>query len=119
MKFPAQSILLIATRHIGDVLLTTPLLRSLRLAYPDARIDALVYHWTAGILDGNPDVNNLITVNQNPRFPEYAALVKQIFRNYDLVQFIFVFTHEFFYVHWEFIQGVNQSYCVAHLIGYT
>jgi heptosyltransferase-3 len=84
MKFPAQSILLIATRHIGDVLLTTPLLRSLRLAYPGARIDALVYNWTEGILDGNPDVNNVITVNQNPTFSEYAALVKRIFRRYDL-----------------------------------
>jgi len=84
MKFPAQSILLISTRHIGDLLLTTPLLRSLRLAYPDARIDALVYNWTAGVLDGNPDVSNVITVNQDPRFSEYAALVKKIFRRYDL-----------------------------------
>jgi heptosyltransferase-3 len=84
MKFPAQSILLIATRHIGDVLLTTPLLRSLRLAYPDARIDALVYNWTAGILDGNPDLNHVITVNQDPPFSEYAGLVKKIFRHYDL-----------------------------------
>ncbi|MCU0596378.1 MAG: glycosyltransferase family 9 protein [Desulfobacterota bacterium] len=84
MKFPAQSILLIATRHIGDVLLTTPLLRSLRLAYPTARIDALAYTWTAGILDGNPDVNTVITVNQDPPFLEYAALVKKIFRRYDL-----------------------------------
>jgi lipopolysaccharide heptosyltransferase III len=84
MKFPAQNILLIATRHIGDVLLTTPLLRSLRFAYPDARIDALVYRWTAGILDGNPDVNRLITVNQDPRLPEYARLVKNMLRSYDL-----------------------------------
>jgi len=84
MKFPAQRILLIATRHIGDVLLTTPLLRSLRLAYPDARIDALVYNWTAGILDGNPDVNTVITVNQDPPFSEYAGLVRKIFRRYDL-----------------------------------
>ena len=84
MKFPAQSILLIATRHIGDVLLTTPLLRSLRVAYPDARIDMLVYNWTADVLDGNPDVNNVISVNQDPRFSEYAALIKKIFRHYDL-----------------------------------
>jgi heptosyltransferase-3 len=84
MKFPAQNILLIATRHIGDVLLTTPLLRSLRSAYPDARMDTLVYRWTAGVLDGNPDVNHVITVNQDPRLPEYAGLVKKIFRHYDL-----------------------------------
>ena len=84
MKFPAQNILLIGTRHIGDVLLNTPLLRSLRFADPDARIDALVYRWTAGILEGNPDVNRLITVNQDPRLPEYARLVKTILRFYDL-----------------------------------
>jgi heptosyltransferase III len=84
MKFPAQNILLIATRHIGDVLLTTPLLRSLRFAYPNASIDTLVYGWTADVLDGNPDVNTVIPVNQGPRFPEYAALVKKIFRHYDL-----------------------------------
>jgi heptosyltransferase-3 len=84
MKFPAQNILLIATRHIGDVLLTTPLLRSLRFAYPNACIDTLVYRWTADVLDGNPDVNKVITVNQDLRFPEYAALVKNIFRRYDL-----------------------------------
>jgi lipopolysaccharide heptosyltransferase III len=84
MIFPAQNILVIATRHIGDVLLTTPLLRSLRFAYPDAHIDTLVYGWTADILNGNPDVNNVIMVNQNPGLPEYAALVKKIFRHYDL-----------------------------------
>ena len=84
MKFLAQNILLIATRHIGDVLLTTPLLRSLRSAYPGACIDALVNDWTADILDGNPDVNNVIRVNQDPRFPEYAALARKIFRHYDL-----------------------------------
>lgn len=84
MKFPAQSLLLITTRHIGDVLLTTPLLRSLRMAYPMARIDALVYTWTAEILEGNPDVNHVITVNQDPPFSEYVGLVKRIFRQYDL-----------------------------------
>src|SRR3954454_9945002 len=47
-------ILVIALRRIGDVLLTTPLIRSLRRAYADARIDVLVFADTAGILDGNP-----------------------------------------------------------------
>jgi len=107
MKFPAQSILVIATRHIGDVLLTTPLLRSLRFACPDARIDALVYHWTAGILDGNPDVNNLITVNQDPRFPEYTALVKKIFRRYDLGVSTLTSDRPILYTFWAAPQRVS------------
>jgi heptosyltransferase-3 len=84
MRFPAEKILLIVTRQIGDVLLTTPLLRSLRLAYQNALIDVLVYKGTEGILRDNPDVSNLITVSKNPSIREYASLVSRIFRRYDL-----------------------------------
>ena len=112
MKFPAQSILLIATRHIGDVLLTTPLLRSLRLAYPTARIDAIVYNWTAGILDGNPDLNHVITVNQDPPFSEYAALVKRIFRRYDLAVSTLTSDRPILHAFWA--AGKRVSCAVAH-----
>jgi heptosyltransferase-3 len=52
-KFPANKILLIATRQIGDVLLVTPLLRSLRHAYRDAVIDVLVYDNKGGMLESS------------------------------------------------------------------
>ncbi len=84
MKIKANKILVIATRRIGDVLLVTPLLRSLRNAYPNAQIDMLVYKNTAAILEGNPDYNNLIPVSERPKFKEYQSLFKQIFRRYDL-----------------------------------
>ncbi|MDM8558606.1 glycosyltransferase family 9 protein [Candidatus Parabeggiatoa sp. HSG14] len=83
-KFSAHKILLIATRQIGDVLLATPLLRSLRQAYPDAVIDVLVYKNKGGILEGNPDCNTLISVAEHPNFNEYKTLLKQIFQSYDL-----------------------------------
>ncbi|MDM8566032.1 glycosyltransferase family 9 protein [Candidatus Halobeggiatoa sp. HSG11] len=79
-----KKILLIATRQIGDVLLVTPLLRSLRYAYPQATIDILVNKGKGEILIGNPDYNNLISVTEHPDFAEYKVLFKQIFRNYDL-----------------------------------
>jgi heptosyltransferase-3 len=84
MRFPAEKILVIVTRRIGDVLLTTPLLRSLRLAYRNALIDVLVYVGTEGVLAGNPDVSNVITVSKHPNIREYASLVSRIFRRYDL-----------------------------------
>jgi len=84
MKFPAEKILMVVTRQIGDVLLATPVLRSLRLAYGDALVDVLVYKGTEGILQGNPDVNNLITVSKDPGLREYASLVTRILRRYDL-----------------------------------
>ena len=79
-----KKILLIATRQIGDVLLVTPLLRSLRKAYPKAIIDILVYKNKGEILVGNPDYDNLLSIVEHPNFTEYKVLLKQIFNNYDL-----------------------------------
>jgi heptosyltransferase-3 len=53
-------ILVISLRRIGDLLLTTPLIRSLRRAWPNAEIDVLVFANTAGIVEGNPDINRAI-----------------------------------------------------------
>jgi len=64
MNFKANKILIIATRRLGDVLLVTPLLRSLRNAYPKAQIDILVYKNTAAILTplipSNSEVDSFI-----------------------------------------------------------
>lgn len=87
MKYPAEKIkriLLISTRQIGDVLLTTPLLHSLRLAYPKAELDVLVFRHKGGILDGNPDIDQIITIEEKPTLSQYWALLKRIYRRYDL-----------------------------------
>src|SRR5262249_22771817 len=46
-------ILVIALRRLGDVLLTTPLVRSLKRGLPGARVDMLVFRGTEGMLAGN------------------------------------------------------------------
>jgi heptosyltransferase-3 len=51
-----------AMRRLGDVLLATPLIRSLRLASPEAAIEALVFADIVGILEGNPDLNGVIAL---------------------------------------------------------
>ena len=61
--FEPKKILVIATRRIGDVLLTTPLIRSLKQAYPDSKIDVVVYRKTASILSGNLDFDQLFQFN--------------------------------------------------------
>ena len=81
---PPKKVLLIANQQIGDVLLSTPLLRAMRLAWPQAVIDVLVYENTAGILAGNPDFNKIITVVHRPNLRGYGQLLKKIFRRYDL-----------------------------------
>lgn len=83
MKIPRR-ILVVATLRIGDVLLTTPLIRSLRRAWPQANITVLVFEGTEGILQNNPDVDDIITVNRRPTFFEHLRLLWRLWRSYDL-----------------------------------
>jgi len=71
-------------RRLGDVLLATPLIRSIRRAWPDAALDALVFAETAGILDGNPDLGRVIAMPARPSFGQGVALAARLFRRYDL-----------------------------------
>ena len=83
MKVPRR-ILLAVTLRIGDVLLSTPLIRSLRLAWPHAEIDVLVLEHTEGVLLRNPDIHRVITVPARPGFWEHLRLIFSLFRRYDL-----------------------------------
>jgi heptosyltransferase-3 len=85
IELPARPrILVIALRRLGDVLLTTPLIRSLRHAWPEAYIDALVFSDTAGILAGNPDLNGVVAMPPRPSTLQTASFAAQLWRQYDL-----------------------------------
>jgi heptosyltransferase-3 len=85
VALPAKPrILVVSLRRIGDVLLTTPLIRSLRRAYADAEIDVLVFAGTAGIVKGNPDIDRIIAMPARPTMTETLALVRRLFRRYAL-----------------------------------
>jgi heptosyltransferase-3 len=81
---PPASILVICTRRIGDVLLTTPVIRSLRRAYPEAAIDFLLFAGTQEVLTGNPDLRAILTVAERPTVSAHMALLRRIWRRYDL-----------------------------------
>jgi heptosyltransferase III len=81
---PPRSILVVVTRRIGDVLLTTPIVRSLKAAWPDTPIDMLVFRGTEGVLEGNPDVRRVIVVAPRAGLRERFADAARIWRRYDL-----------------------------------
>jgi heptosyltransferase III len=81
---PNPRVLFIVLRRLGDVLLTTPLIRSLKRAYPDAAIDALVFAGTEGILAGNPDLSSVITMPPQASVRETLALGARLWRRYHL-----------------------------------
>ena len=77
-------LLVVATRQIGDVLLITPLLSSLRKSYPNAVIDVLGYTNKCVALEGNSDINTVFEITEKPSFSEIRILIKQIYRKYDV-----------------------------------
>ncbi len=66
------------------MLLTTPLIRSLKRAWPDGAIDVLVFAGTEGILAGNPDIAGIVTMPERPTAGESFALLRRLWRRYDL-----------------------------------
>ncbi|MHB1671756.1 MAG: glycosyltransferase family 9 protein [Acidiferrobacter sp.] len=79
-----RSILVIVTRQIGDVLLTTPLLRSLQQGFPQAAIDVVVNRGTEGVLAGNADVRRVFVLPERPSWRDYTRWLRDAARRYDL-----------------------------------
>jgi len=87
-----MKILVIKFRNIGDVLLTTPLIKNLKLNYPNSEIDVVVNQGTESMLKYNPNINQVFTYNRNyykslskiKRFIEEFKFLKS-FKDYDIV----------------------------------
>jgi len=79
-----RHILLACPQRIGDVLLATPLARSLKHAWPAAAIDMLVFAGTEGVLAANPDIAQVIAVPPRSGFAANFRLLRRLWRHYDL-----------------------------------
>ena len=79
-----KRILIIATRQIGDTLITTPLIEATHRLWPQAKIDFFGYSASLPMLFGNPHLNRLIGSSTRPRWGEYLKQFFQLFRRYDL-----------------------------------
>lgn len=60
-----KRILIIKLQYLGDMLLTTPLIRVLKEQYPQLEIDVLIYQETASILEANPHVKQIYAIDRN------------------------------------------------------
>ncbi|KFX02778.1 lipopolysaccharide core heptosyltransferase RfaQ [Pectobacterium betavasculorum] len=84
-------ILVVKLRYHGDMLLTTPLISTLKANYPDAKIDVLLYQDTMPILSANPEIHQLYglkrkTATLSEKIKDFAAIQKTLKKNnYDLI----------------------------------
>ncbi|MFN7085999.1 MAG: glycosyltransferase family 9 protein [Burkholderiales bacterium] len=84
MTTPPRSVLVVIPRRIGDVLLATPLMRSIKRGWPGIAIDALVFEGTEGVLEANPDLRRIIPVAEKPGFGPHLAFLLRLWRRYDM-----------------------------------
>ncbi len=84
-KSPVKKILLIKFKGIGDVILSTVVLKNIKEMFPNAKIDFLTEKPSAPLLNEIPFINEVLIFGTKDKF----EIVKQIFRirknKYDLV----------------------------------
>ncbi len=83
-----KKILVIQNKRIGDVLLASLIANNIKKKLPNSQIDYLVYDYTAGVIQNNPNVTNIIEVNEThlKTFSGLINMIKHIKKaNYDII----------------------------------
>jgi len=79
-----RTILVLAQPGFGDVLLATPLIRSLKTAWPEAAIDVMVHSGREAMLAGNPDVRHAVPIPKRPNPLQFLGILARTSCRYDL-----------------------------------
>jgi heptosyltransferase-3 len=79
-----MKVLVVRRDNIGDLVLTTPVLRALRSRYPEARIEILVNSYNAPVIEGHPDLDAIHVYTKAKHresrwdaFPEWTDRLRQ------------------------------------------
>jgi len=107
-----KRILIVRPDRIGDVVLSTPIPRELKMAYPDCFIGVLLREYTRDIYANNPNVDQIIIDSEKKDLNSKIQLIKEI-RSYN-------FTHAFMLLPTErmnwilFFSGIKTRIGVGH-----
>ena len=110
VKQDIQNVLIVCTRRIGDVLLATPVVRSLKAGLPNLAIDMLVFDGTQEVVVANPDLRRVWTISERPRMGQHVHLIRSIWRRYDLALSVLAGDRPTFHA-W-----VGGRYCIGTLL---
>ena len=72
-------VLFIRYERIGDMIMATSLIRAIARALPGGKVDVLATPTTAPVLEGNPYVGNVLTLNRRS-LKSYADILKRLRR---------------------------------------
>lgn len=71
-----MKILVVRFRQMGDAILATPLLSTLRANYPDAQIDFVLNERIAPLFEGHPAISRIITFSDEERHSFFSYIHK-------------------------------------------
>jgi len=102
-----RRLLVTRTDRLGDVVLSTPVLKSLRVAFPEARITACVSAETREIVEGNPYLDEVIVYDKHGRDKSFWGTIRfalgLVPKRFDAV----IHLHPTHRVHWvSFLAGI-------------
>jgi len=82
----AKRIALLKPSALGDIVHSLPVLRALRLRFPSAEITWVVNHSYASLLDGQPDLDYVLSFDRCRPLRAFAFLAKELLRRrFDVV----------------------------------
>ena len=74
-----KRILIVRTDRLGDIILSTPVIKNLRLAFPKAHLAFMCRPYTASVLEHNPYLNELIVYDKDNKHKSLLASLKFAF----------------------------------------
>ena len=83
-----KKILIIQNKRIGDVLISSVIANNYKAKYPDSEIHLMAYDFTHGVIQNNPNIDKIISINEK-ELKKFGNLVKMIIQvrreKYDII----------------------------------
>ena len=83
-----KKILVIQNKRIGDVLIASLIAANIKTVIPNSRVDYLVYDYTTGVIENNPNIDRIIPLNEK-ELKKIPTLLKTAWHirkeNYDII----------------------------------
>ena len=70
------NILVVRFKRIGDAILSLPLCHSLKLTFPNSKVDFVLYEDAAPLFEGHPYIDNVITVTKKEQKNPFKYIKK-------------------------------------------
>ncbi len=83
-----KQILVIQNKRIGDVLISSVLANNLKKRFPESTITYLVYPYTAGVLENNPHIDRIWSVDEKwlKKLPNLLKMIARVRRKkFDII----------------------------------